>query len=425
MFDYFKNKFLYTDKYKTHSEAVIVSCFFNPQNSPYRVKAFKKFYESIKHLNYRIIECVIGDDDRQLDVYNDPNISVVYTQNVLWHKEALLNKVISELPKKYKYVFWVDADVIFTNNDWVVDGVKALQTANIIQPFELCVHLSKDLDKPSFVLPLIEDNPTPNKYNNSVWRSFCSNYSKNVNWGSEDYNTHGHVGFAWAARREVLEACPLYDRALIGGADHIIAHAAAGQINHKCIAKSFTENIDEVNEWSRKFYNVVQGKIGYVKGNLYHIWHGDINKRQYLKRIQDFTPTTKEIVHKDKNGLYITKKGDDEYVKKYFQHREVSRNTDDNFLNSMMIGYMTDSALMGTLLGGNPTGAMIGDMMNNSDKNGGSSGGGGATGDWKENDTQPIQDTTPVQNEYIPQNFDLNQNDSTITDSSHIDDTFS
>jgi hypothetical protein len=39
---------------------------------------------------------------------------------------------------------------------------------------------------------------------------------------------------------------PLYDRALIGGADHIIAHAAAGQIPHSCITKSFTDNLDEV-----------------------------------------------------------------------------------------------------------------------------------------------------------------------------------
>jgi hypothetical protein len=58
--DSIKNNFLYGNKYKTNSEAIIISCYFNPQNNPYRVTAFNTFYESIKHLNHHIIECVIG-----------------------------------------------------------------------------------------------------------------------------------------------------------------------------------------------------------------------------------------------------------------------------------------------------------------------------------------------------------------------------
>ena len=50
MFDLIKNKTVFANKYHTHSEAMIVSCFFNPQNSPYRIKAFKMWYESIKHI---------------------------------------------------------------------------------------------------------------------------------------------------------------------------------------------------------------------------------------------------------------------------------------------------------------------------------------------------------------------------------------
>ena len=58
LLDWIKNNMMFADKYHTHSEAVIVSCYFNPQNSPYRLKAFNIFYESIKHLNHSIIECV-------------------------------------------------------------------------------------------------------------------------------------------------------------------------------------------------------------------------------------------------------------------------------------------------------------------------------------------------------------------------------
>ncbi len=399
MLDYIRNKTTLLKKYRTHSEAMIVSCFFNPQNSPYRLKAFKLFYESIKHLNHSIIECVIGDSKPQLK--ENKNITRVYTENLLWHKESLLNKIISELPEKYKYIFWVDADVIFTNLNWLVDGVDQLKTKNIIQPFEYCVHLEKDYMTPPFRMAGLREIDCPNLHNNKVWRSFCANYSTSHLWKDENYNIHGHVGFAWGARREILKKAPLYDRALIGGADHIIAHAAAGQIPHCCITKSFTDNIKEVNEWSRQFYNVVQGQIGYVKGDLYHIWHGDINKRQYLKRIQDFTAKTKQIVTRDKNGLFITNKGDDEYMRNYFRNREVHYG-DDGFLESMAIGYLTDSTLIGSIFGGNIAGAAIGDMLNNSDDNkttefvgGGGFNGGGSRENWlNSNDDTTKQDTT-------------------------------
>jgi hypothetical protein len=320
MFDRLKNKLLYANKYHTHSEAVIVSCFFNPQNSPYRLSAFQHFYEQIKHLNHHIVECVIGDTKPQLQAYR--NIKTVYTKNLLWHKESLLNNIIAELPSKFKYIFWVDADVLFTNLDWMVEGVEELQLSNIIQPFEYCVHLKKDENNPSFNLDTLKSTFLPNQLNDKVWRSFCANFVTNHLWKDEVYNNHGHVGFAWGARRSVLDTLPLYDKALIGGADHIIAHAAAGQIPHSCITKAFTDNLDEVNEWSTRFYKVVEGKIGYVKGDLYHLWHGDIENREYLKRIQDFTAKTKEIVEKDENGLYVSRKEDDAYMTEYFRRRE-------------------------------------------------------------------------------------------------------
>ena len=149
---------------------------------------------------------------------------------------------------------------------------------------------------------------------------------------------------------------------MIGGADHIIAHAAAGQIPHSCITKSFTENIDEVNKWSDSFFAVVKGRIGYVQGDLFHIWHGDIENRDYLKRIQEFTPKTKNIVNRDSNGLFIANKQDEAYVKNYFKKREVVG--EDSFLASMAIGYMTDSTVLGAAIGGDLVGAAIGDMLN-------------------------------------------------------------
>jgi len=409
--DFFRNTFLYRNKYKTHSEAVIIACYFNPQRNPYRLIAFREFYNSIKHLNHHIVECVIdGSKPELVDEFPSLNITRVFTKNLLWHKESLLNGIIEKLPTEFKYVFWVDTDVIFTNKRWLVDGVKDLQTNNLVQPFEYCVHLEQDQREPNFDMTHEYEFATDvSRKHPNVWKSFGSRHYQGGS-ANHIYDVHGHVGFAWGARRDVFNRILLYDKALIGGADHIIAHAGAGHINHTCITKSFTDDIAAVNKWSEEFYRVVKGKIGFVKGDLYHIWHGDIKKRQYLRRVQEFTPQTKQIVEKDKNGLYVTH--DDSYVKKYFDEREVKgglnkgetslvmspphrgksfRNEsinisaseykrkreeleqqypykDSSFIDSLILGYITDSTVMGTAMGGDVMGAMIGDMLNTSDE---------------------------------------------------------
>jgi hypothetical protein len=387
--------------YVNHSEAVIIACYFNPEKNPYRLIAFNKFYESIKHLNYRIVECVIGDDEPELD-HSDYNFSLVRTTTTLWHKETLLNGLIKKLPYSFKYVMWVDADVIFTNQNWLVDAVKELQKKRIVQLFEYCVHLEQDQYEPDFNLHEAKDHMRcePPVRHPRLWRSFAANYVTTNYSDDHNYDKHGHVGFAWGAQRSLLEGVNLYDKALVGGADHIIAHAAAGHICHNCITKSFTEDIDAVNKWSKKFFKKTKGKLGYVKGDLYHIWHGALENRQYLKRIKEFTPIAKNISKKDKNGLYVAE--DDTYVKNYFKHREntgqtkttnVTIDNDDSFVESAMIGYITDSALIGTVVGGNPLGAMIGDAMNNNEGfdggfGGGGFSGGGSSGEWENNNNE-------------------------------------
>ncbi len=246
------------------------------------------------------------------------------------------------MDEKFKYVFWVDADVTFTNKNWLVDGVKELQSgAVLIQPFEYCIHLEKDQNAPAFNPDYYRDTISdPIRRKENMWRSFCANFVTTNISNSINYNKHGHVGFALGACRHILELCPLYDRALIGGADHIILHAAAGHIPHECITKSFKDDLENVLAWSKKFYSEIRGRIGYVKGDLYHIWHGDISKRQYLKRIQDFTIKTKQIKEKDENGLYITNNRDDRYMQNYFMQREIVGN---DFLQSVAVDYIENS----------------------------------------------------------------------------------
>lgn len=330
LLDLIKNAWNY-DKYKTNSEAVIIACFYNPQNNPYRLLAFQKWYSRIKHLNHRIIECLIGPNQKS-QLPKSQYITQVQTEDLLWHKETLLNMTIKQLPKQFKYIFWIDADVIFTNLNWLTDSVDAMKNgALIVQPFEYCVHLDRNQLRPDFDLDDFRYSASTKDRHPKVWRSFCSNANMSLIGLANDknYDLHGHVGFAWGARREILEECPLYDRGLIGGADHIIAHAAAGHIHHSCISRGFADNIDEVRNWMTKFNKVIKkyqrfgvNPIGFASGDLFHIWHGDIAKRQYLKRVQDYTPVINSITERDQKGLYKNTAGNKSYIGNYYRHRE-------------------------------------------------------------------------------------------------------
>ena len=362
-------------RYQTHPEAAIVSCYFNPTKSPYRRRAYDKFYKSIKHMNHRIVECAIGDDAFELP--KSEHIRQVRTKTLLWHKEALLNMAIKDLPSNIKYVFWIDADVIFQNRWWMKDAVRRFKNgARILQPFEYCIHLEEGQTGPDFDIVEAEQNCSNKELRNPrMWRSFCANVADDIDWEDEDYNIHGHVGFAWGAVREVAEF-GLFDRGLVGGADHIMAHAAAGQINHKCITKAFDNDLKIIEEWSKKFNRVVQGAVDYVGGDLYHIWHGDLSKRQYLKRIKDFDKMSGTVQKKDHNGLYTT---DDttatDYVMNYFIAREVV-----DMLDSTNV--IQDTAVVDTGFQG---------------FGGGTTGGGGATGTW--------DDPQPLDSDHVNENF--------------------
>lgn len=354
MFNYIKN--LLGFGYKNHPEAIVIACYFNPQNSPYRLWCFNEWYKKMKYVNHKIVEVTIKGSKPQL---NYENVEVIDSDSFLWHKESTLNYIINNLPKKYKYVFWSDADIILTNRNWLVEGVNELKTNNIIQPFQYCVHLEKDELKPSFDLSQVIKAHYPNVKNKKVWRSFSATY---VNYpilaSSLDYNTYGHVGFIWGARRDKLEQCDLFDKALVGGADHVMALGSVGKFNHPSMLKSFKDDMETIDEYQKKFYNVMEGKISFVKGEVYHLWHGDLEKRQYLKRIQDFTPIATKIKNKDKNGLYITNDLD-KYVMNYFMTREIIGNNEyfDNILNNN-------------------------ESIKESEFGGGDFGGGGASGDY-------------------------------------------
>jgi hypothetical protein len=102
-----------------------------------------------------------------------------------------------------------------------------------------------------------------------------------------DFHTHGHTGFAWAARRELFDGPGLYDGCVTGSADHVMAHAFAGDWDGPCLAGTFYRNTAHRRHfaaWAARAYPLVRARIGCVPGALLHLWHGEAADRRYVVR---------------------------------------------------------------------------------------------------------------------------------------------
>lgn len=282
--------------YQAHDEAWIISCYYNPLGFRSRRRNFDIFRVQLERSGVRhlIIECAFGGEEF---VLSGANIIKLRARDVLWQKERLLNLAERLLPRDARYVIWLDADILFQNPKWIKQTVKTLQNTVICQPFSRCVRLF-----PGQLQPSAE--------NTEIWESFAFVVNSNpIKGASDNFDLHGHTGFAWAARREIFSEIGLYDRAIAGTADHLMAHAALNQINHPCIERAFFSDAikEHFGRWGKKFNQIVQNKIGFVEGEVWHLWHGELKNRRYLDRTRElsrlgFDPLTDLIINE--HGLF-------------------------------------------------------------------------------------------------------------------------
>jgi hypothetical protein len=93
------------------------------------------------------------------------------------------------------------------------------------------------------------------------------------------------VGFAWAARRELLEHHPLFDEWIVGGGDSAFFHAAAGMPEH-VVQNHYLAgpHSDHFVLRARELAGAVTGRIGHVPGRVFTLWHGKLEDRRYRSR---------------------------------------------------------------------------------------------------------------------------------------------
>jgi hypothetical protein len=205
----------------------------------------------------------------------------------MWQKERLLNVAIERLPPSCTKIAWLDADVLFENPAWALETARRLDDHPVVQLFDHAVRLRRGHRA---------DDNSGDRY--PGFAAIASHDPHRLLAG--DFATHGHTGFAWAARRDVLSGRGLYDVCITGSGDHAMAHAFAGDWTSGCVDRIFgasNRHRQYFTAWSKETYRRVRANVGFVSGSVLHLWHGEVRDRRYVDRNRelanfDFDPVT-------------------------------------------------------------------------------------------------------------------------------------
>lgn len=250
----------------------VIVPFFNPRRYKSHMLNGARFLRHMldSGVQVHVAECTYGDAP---PAYADlPGVTHHHFQGktVVWAKEALINAAIARLPRDWKNVAWIDADIEFINKDWGAQTVYALQHYDFVQPWEHCYDLG------------------PHGEHLELHHSFCRQWLRDPksceSVGAAGY-TFAHPGYAWAATRSALEATGgLIETAALGAADHHVALALIGKAELSYPATMTDGYKRPVLDWQERAARHVAGNIGFVGGTIKHAFHGPKSGRAYVSR---------------------------------------------------------------------------------------------------------------------------------------------
>lgn len=302
-------------RYHATSDLWLVTTYFNPAGFRRKRESYERFLAPIlaAGLPLLTVECAFGA--APFSLADGPGMLRRRARDVLWQKERLINLAIASLPASCRKVAWIDGDVLFENPDWAVEAARVLDRQPLVQLFSRAA----------------QQLPDGTIAGESEQASFAAIGSTDTKPARQlEWEQHGHTGYAWAARRELLATRGLYDRFVLGGADHAIAHAACGGWDSPCLQRRWQTNPrqrDDFLAWAEPFEQDVGGDIGCIEGGLLHLWHGAEGHRRYEQRHRDladlgFDPAT--ALKLDEHGCWAWRdpeSGLRELAAEYFRQR--------------------------------------------------------------------------------------------------------
>jgi hypothetical protein len=285
-----KAQHLFSRPDRLHDPLYVVTPVFNSCRFRTRWKLYEDFAKMCAEAGAALytIEVAFGDRDFVVTQADNPCHIQLRTFHEIWLKEQTINLAVQRLPRDWKKVAWVDADVIFARQDWANETLHMLEHYPIVQMWSQ-LH---DLDQNHQLVGT-------NRSFGDVWVSGDNPLNNSDAPKIEPYpykykaGYPGAPGLAWAMRREAWDQLGgLIDYCILGAGDWYMAHGVVGMVDrliprsmHPTLARRLRDWEGRAKEarWQER---AVCGNLGVVKGVALHYWHGAKTFRRYQTREQ-------------------------------------------------------------------------------------------------------------------------------------------
>jgi hypothetical protein len=318
----------------------VIRVISNPARYHSRYRLARKQEEFLKkcpNIKLYTVEAAFGDRHHEIVEQTDETHLKVYINDEIWIKENLINIGVEHLfPHDWKYMAWIDGDVIWNDENWAIEAMHQLQHYPVLQPWQdgldLGVHGNiighyKSFGAQNFVeFDAALDADIHGKKRIPIVSSMTPTSSMPY----DNHQRYGHSGYAWCCTRTFWEnAGGLLDFCILGSGDHNMATAMAGNVDfsiHPQMTDSFKT---KCREWMYRVNRVNHKIIGYTHDRLEHFFHGPKKRRYYTERWKllihfKFDPV-KDLMYDNQGILHLVGKPD---LKTAIMHYNRSRHED-------------------------------------------------------------------------------------------------
>lgn len=274
------------DPIDTHLHCIIVCS--NPCQYARRYilarEFIKRFEEQEENVILYVVELAHGKQRFHItDPKNPRHLQIKTDTAPLWHKENMVNIGVRELlPKNWRAMAWIDADLEFESPSWAMDTLKILNgSRDVVQLF-------------SHALDMDYDEKTM-----TTFSSFGFDYSKKRPYDTKSDYRGWHPGYAWACNRKAYDRMGgLFEASILGAGDRNMAMSFLGKGQSSLNQLVSQDYMDSVLEFQKRIKGL---RLGYVPGVIRHYFHGSKKNRKYVERWKIL------VNHKYSPKLHLTK----------------------------------------------------------------------------------------------------------------------
>ena len=271
----------------------ICSFYFNNKNDSRLKNNFLRFIKQFEGRYENLIVGLIdyGDIDFQL-----PCETIIIkgdVDNKVWSKEIIINKIIDTIDD-VEYLMWIDCDLIYDDLSWLDNIDDVVKDNDFVQLFENINYLN-ELEEITHCYKSIGFKLKSDlKPMNSAKISKFENRS--------DFKPGG----AWLGRFSILKEKKLFEKMYVGGGDVIFLYGINGVNEGFTLTKVKESNEEIYNEAVDWINSFERHNIGYLKQTISHLYHGEMNSRNYIGRYKKLSKFSNEIVEiKVKNKIVV------------------------------------------------------------------------------------------------------------------------